>query len=176
MKTPASAAPPGQGGQGGQGGPPNQSCFLKGTRIRTADRDRKIEDLAVGDMLPGFFGGIRPIQWIGRYSFKKSDPTEAWVRDILPVRIASSALRPEVPRADLFITRGHALLIDGILVPVYHLINSTTITAYDIGGPNELEYFHIKLESHDVIYAEGTPCETLLNVDETAVNFGEYIR
>ena len=25
----------------------------------------------------------------------------------------------------------------------------------------ELEYYHIKLQSHDVIYAEGAPCETL---------------
>ena len=130
----------------------------------------------MGDMLPGFFGGIRPIQWIGRYSFKKSDPTKAWVRDILPVRVARSALGPDVPRADLYITRGHALLIDGILVPVYHLINGTTITVYDASGLNELEYFHVKLQHHDVVYAEGTPCETLLNVDESEVNFGEYLR
>src|SRR6516162_4364414 len=58
---------PGQGpGQKGQ----NQ-CFLKGTMIRTAAGDRKIEDLAMGDLLPTVFGGICPIQWIGRYSLKK---------------------------------------------------------------------------------------------------------
>jgi hypothetical protein len=152
------------------------SCFLKGTRIRTADGDKKIEDLAVGDMLPGFFGGTRPIQWVGRYSFKKSDPTKTWVSDILPVRIARSALGPDVPHADLCITRGHALLIDGVLVPICHLINGTTITTLDASDLNELEYFHIKLEHHDVIYAEGAPCETLLNVDESAVNFAEYLR
>jgi hypothetical protein len=182
MKTPASAAPPAP-----SVGPPSTpvppvgptphlSCFLKGTRIRTADGDRKIENLAVGDLLPGFFGGIRPIQWIGRYSFKKSDPTKAWVRDVLPVRVARSALGPGVPRADLCITRGHALLIDGILVPVCNLINGTTIAIYEASGLDELEYFHIKLERHDVIDAEGAPCETLLSVDENAVNFAEYLR
>jgi hypothetical protein len=36
-----------------------------------------------------------------------------------------------------------------------------------------LEFFHIKLERHDVIYAEGTPTETLLEVDESAANFAE---
>jgi hypothetical protein len=180
--TSASAAPPPPPPPGGGGGPPppppppGQSCFLKGTRIRTADGDRKIEDLAAGDLLPAFFGGIRPIQWIGRYSFKKSDPTKAWVRDILPVRVARSALGPDVPHSDLYITRRHALLIDGILMPVCHLINGTTITVYDVSDLKELEYLHIKLENHDVIYAEGTPCETLLNVDESAVNFGEYLR
>ncbi len=151
-------------------------CFLKGTTIRTADGDRKIEDLAVGDVLPTIFGGICPIQWIGRYRFKRSDPTKAWVNDVLPIRVARSALGPDVPHADLFVTKTHALLIDGVLVAAGNLINGTTITRYDARELDELEFFHIKLELHDVIYAEGAPCETLLNVDENAANFAEYLR
>ena len=152
------------------------NCFLKGTRIRTADGDRRIEDLAVGDLLPGLFGGIRPIQWIARYSFKRPDQTKAWVGDVLPVLVARSALGPDVPHADLCITRGHALLIDGLLVPVCNLINGRTVAVYDAGDLDELEYFHVKLQTHDVIYAEGAPCETLVYVDENAVNFAEYLR
>ena len=38
------------------------------------------------------------------------------------------------------------------------------------------QLFHIKLESHDVIYAEGAPVETLLKVEESAVNFADYLR
>lgn len=197
--TPASAAPPGHrpppppppphpGPPGlpppgppdppppGHGPPGGPMCFLKGTKIRTAAGDRNIEDLAVGDLLPGAFDGLRPIQWIGRYSFKKSDPAKPWNRDALPVRVARSALGPEVPRADLFITRTHALLIDGVLVPVSNLINGTTITIYDASDLDEIEYFHIKLHRHAVIYAEGTPCETLLIVDDHAVNYSEYLR
>ena len=41
---------------------------------------------------------------------------------------------------------------------------------------SELEFFNIKLERHDVIYAEGAAVETLLEVDECAVNFSEYLR
>src|SRR6516165_10111766 len=84
-------------------------CFLTGTTIRTADGDRKIEDLAVGDLLPTVFGGTCPIQWIGRYRFKRSDPTRTWVRNILPIRVARSALGPDVPHADLYVTQTHAL-------------------------------------------------------------------
>ena len=51
-------------------------CFLKGTTIRTADGDRKIEDLAIGELLPTAFGGMARVQWIGRYRFKRSDPTK----------------------------------------------------------------------------------------------------
>ncbi len=152
------------------------NCFLKGTAIRTTDGDKRIEDLAVGDLLPTVFGGISPIQWIGRYRFNKPDPTKAWVKDVVPVRVARSALGPDVPHADLFVTRTHALLIDDVLVPVCNLINGTTITLYDARALDELEFFHIKLELHDVIYAEGAPCETLLTVDENAINFHEYFR
>ena len=152
------------------------NCFLKGTTIRTVSGDRKIEDLAIGELLPTMFGGLRPIQWIGRYPIKKSDPSKPWVKDALPVRIARSALAPNVPHADLYVTRGHSLLIDGVLVPAEVLINGTTITRYEAREYDELEFFHIKLESHDVIYAEGVPAETLLNVEESAVNFAEYLR
>jgi hypothetical protein len=152
------------------------NCFLKGTTIRTVSGDRKIEDLAIGELLPTMFGGLRPIQWIGRYPIKRSDPSKPWVKDALPVRIARSALAPNVPHADLYVTRGHSLLIDGVLVPAEVLINGTTITRHEAREYDELEFFHIKLESHDVIYAEGMPAETLLNVGESAVNFAEYLR
>ena len=151
-------------------------CFLKGTKIRTTDGDRRIEDLAVGDLLPAFFGGICPIQWIGRYRFERRDPTKTWIKDVLPIRVARSALGPDVPYADLYVTEQHALLIDGVLVAAANLINGTTIASYHARELDELEFFHIKLESHDVIFAEGALCETLLNVNADATNFVEYIR
>ena len=166
----------GQGGNGqggnGQGG---SSCFLKGTNIKTADGERRIEDLAVGDLLPTVFGGLRPIQWIGRYPFRKSDPSKPWAKDAVPVRIARSALAPDVPHADLYVTAAHCLLIDGALVPAEMLVNGATISRHEPEG-DELEFFHLKLESHDVVYAEGAQSETLVHVDESAVNFADYLR
>jgi hypothetical protein len=159
--------PPGGGGGG--------NCFLKGTKIRTAEGERKIEDLATGDLLPTMFGGLRPVRWIGRYSLKKSDPSKPWVKHALPVRIARSALAPAVPHSDLYVTGAHGLLIDGVLAPAEMLINGATITRYE-PEEDELEFFHIKLENHDVVYAEGAPAETLFYVDESAVNFAEYFR
>ena len=151
-------------------------CFLKGTMIRTADGDKKIEDLATGDLLPTVFRGMCPIQWVQRYSLKKSDPTKAWAKDVLPVRVARSALGPDLPHADLYVTKAHALFIDGVLVTAGSLINGTTITLYDASEHNELEFFHIKLARHNAIYAEGIPCETAMKRAEDAVNFAEYFR
>ena len=167
----------GQGGNGqggnGQGG---SSCFLKGTNIKTADGERRIEDLAIGDLLPTVFGGLRPVQWIGRYPFRKSDPSKPWVKDAVPVRIARSALAPNVPEKDLLVTSGHALFLNGLLIQVENLINGATIARYEARQYDELEYFNIKLDGHDVIYAEGAPVETMLSVDEAAANFAGYCR
>jgi hypothetical protein len=129
----------------------------------------------VGDLLPTVFGGTCAIRWIGNYSYKRRDRAEPWVKDALPVRVARSALGPNTPHADLYVTKEHALLIDGVLVTAGSLINGTTITLYTASEHNELEYFHIKLARHNAIYAEGVPSETLRNFDESAANFDEYL-
>jgi hypothetical protein len=152
------------------------NCFLRGTKIQTVEGERKIEDLRSGDLLPTQFGGVCPIRWIWRYPFRKSDPSKPWPKDVQPVRIARSALATGVPHADLYVTGEHALFTDGLLIPVGNLINGTTITRQEAREYDELEYFNIKVEGHDVIYAEGAPVETLLDVDESAVNFAEYYR
>jgi Hint domain len=95
---------------------------------------------------------------------------------VRPIRLAKSALAPNVPQADLYVTQAHGVFIDDVLVSAQYLVNETTITLCEASELNELEFFHIKLESHDVIYAEGAPVETLLNVDENAANFADYFR
>ena len=80
----------------GKGKGKDVNCFLKGTKIQTAEGERKVEDLAIGDLLPTMFGD-NPIQWIGRYPIRKSDPKKPWVKDALPVCIARSALSSQCP-------------------------------------------------------------------------------
>ncbi len=129
-------------------------CFLRGTLIRTVQGDKKVEDLAVGDLVPTVFGGEVPITSI--------------TRDLIgaPVRIARSALDADVPNDDLYVTRQHALLIDGTLVAAGNLFNGTTITELAARDLDDFEFFHVGLERHDVIYANGAPCETLLSPGE----------
>jgi Hint domain len=152
------------------------NCFLRGTRIATVAGERNVEDLAIGDLVPTVFGEIHPIQWIGRFRRIRSSFSKPWAKIARPVRIARSALAPNVPHSDLYVTQGHALLVDDLLIPAGSLINGTTISLYAAEAYDELEFFHIKLETHDVIYAEGAPCETLLRVDETMSNFADYAR
>lgn len=156
--------------------PHGHNCFLKGTRIATLTQACKIEDLGVGDIVLTAFGGARPIESVAQFRRTRQNPSRPWHWYERPVRIARGALAPNVPSADLFVTGGHALLIDGLLIPAECLINDATITRYPAHEHDELEFFHIKLASHDVIYAEGAPCESLLRVDETMSNSSLYPR
>jgi hypothetical protein len=127
-------------------------CFLKGTAIRTVRGDKKIEDLTVGELLPTAFGGEVPIKSITRHRLGRT------------VRIARSALGHDVPNKDLYVSSPHALLVDGTLVAAGNLLNGTTITeALDF---DDFESFHIVLERHNVIHANGALCETLLSPGE----------
>jgi hypothetical protein len=175
------------GNGGGNGGPGSGNgngntcagggrCFLKGTLIDTPDGQKKVEDLSIGDLVTTIGGAARPVQFISAYSYRKADPSRDWVEDVKPVVVRKSAISDNVPNRDLYMTRAHALYLDGMLIPVCNLINGSTIVVDDAEDLSELEYFHVKFESHDVVYAEGAACESLLTVSENAKNFAEYYR
>jgi hypothetical protein len=128
------------------------TCFLKGTKVRTITGERAVEDLAIGDLVVTPHGP-RLITAISHFVIAKP-----WPRAAIPVRIARSALAPEVPHTDLYVSQGHAVMVDDLLLMAQGLVNGRTITYADDRA--ELEYFNIKLESHDVIYAAGALCES----------------
>jgi hypothetical protein len=156
--------------------PAAAACFLKGTRIRTVAGERNVEDLTIGDVLPTASRGAQIVQLIGNYTFFKNDPEKSWTEGVRPVRISRSAISDGVPSRDLYLSQYHSLLVDGALVTAGTLTNGTTIVPIDPRELQELAYFHIKLPQHDVIIAEGAPCESLLKMDENASNFCEYVR
>ena len=55
-------------------------------------------------------------------------------------------------------TKAHGLYFDGVLIPVEFLVNHRTILWDDIA--REVTIYHIELETHDIILANGTPAET----------------
>ena len=157
---------------------PAPICFLRGTLIWTPQGERRVEDLRINDLVVTSSGEAKPIQWVWARRFTR-ERGQKWAEEIAPIRVAPSALAPNTPHRELFLSRYHCLYLDGVLIPVVDLLNNSTITRCSAEDLQEIEYFHIKLDRHSVIYAEGAACETLRAV--TAVNsenveFEEYRR
>lgn len=161
---------PGAGNGGG-----NPACFLRGTLIRTTEGEIPVEELKIGTLVETLSGAM-PIKWIGRQKFGKDSTSWHW--SVAPIRIARFALSDEHPRRDLYVSPRHSLLIDGFLIPAAWLVNGKSVTMAALDERDEIDYFHIELETHEVIFAEGAPAETLLVTDdrERFVNFVEYER
>jgi Hint domain len=161
-------------GKGNGGG----NCFLRGTHLLTPSGERKIEDLRIGDRLKTLGGEAKSITWIGRQVYRRSADSRH-PESVLPVRVARGALGPDAPHRDLFISQQHALWVTGLFIEAIDLVHSPSIALQSAAELSELEYLHVKLAWHDVIFAEGVPTETLLvhsgNV-ERFDNFAEYLR
>jgi Hint domain len=151
------------------------SCFLRGTRIATPVDEIPVQELQIGDEVCTH-DGVKPIKWIGRSRFTKSED-KAWSHTVMPVRVARYALDDCTPGRDLYLSSAHCLFIDGFLIPVVHLINEVSVAAYLPSGVCVIEYYHIELDGHEVIYAEGAPVESYLGTNrENFSNFVEYER
>ena len=148
-------------------------CFLKGTRIWTPPGERMVEDLRINDLVVTSSGEAKPIQWVWAGRFERQCG-QKWDEGITPIRVAQSALGPNTPHRDLFLSRYHCLYLDGVLIPVIDLLNDSTIARCSAEDLPEIEYFHIKLERHSVIYAEGAACETLRDITAVKSEFEEY--
>jgi hypothetical protein len=152
-------------------------CFLKGTLLETPAGFVAIETLRIGDLVMTAGGQSRPIKWVGWRRYKRSGAS--WPRQVVPVRIAAHALADNIPSRDLYLSPAHALLIDGLLIKASDLVNGASITHDQPVDDKTIEYFHVALDSHEAIMAEGTPVETLLlepGVHENFSNSAEFAR
>lgn len=133
-------------------------CFAEGTRIETPEGPVAVEDLAEGQQVRTASGVARPIRWIGQMLSRPDRHPRPW--EVQPVRVTAHAFGPGMPAQDVRLSPGHAVFVDGVLVPVGHLVNGATIVQEQV---EQIRYFHVELDSHDVLLAEGLPCESYLD-------------
>ena len=148
------------------------ACYCRGTLIRAETGEISVEDLRAGDRLLTISGRLQTIKWIGTRSyagrFLRSN------QKVLPVRIAAGALGEGRPYRDLLVSPDHAMYLDGVLVPARVLVNHSSIQ--QVFDTDRVDYFHVELEEHDVILAEGAPSETFVDDDSRNMfnNAAEY--
>lgn len=135
--------------------PPFSICFCAGTSITTPAGEVPIERLAIGDQVLTHSGAVRPIVWIG---IGRVLATRGRRSAATPVIVRKGALAHNVPHQDLRVTKGHSLYMDNVLIPVEYLVNHRSILWDD--HAQEVTIYHIELESHDVLVAEGAPAES----------------
>jgi hypothetical protein len=130
-------------------------CFCRGTLIRTPSGDVPVEALSVGDCILTLSGKAKPIVWIGTGRVLVTTGRRCAAT---PVIIRRNALADNVPSRDLRITKGHSMYLDGVLIPVEFLVNYRSILWDD--RAQVVEFYHIELDAHDVLLADGAPAET----------------
>jgi hypothetical protein len=159
------------------GGGHGPNCFPPGTLILTANGEVPVEDLAGGDLVITANGAL-PVKWIGRKTFRRN-ASGSWHSSVLPIRVSRFAIDDQTPQRDLYLSQEHALLIDGVLIPVKYLVNGHSIAVdNDAKEAEAIEYFSIELDTHQVIFAEGAAAETFRytgdNHQITWDNLGDY--
>lgn len=138
------------------------ACFAEGTRIATARGEVPVEALRVGDLVVTARGGAGPLQpvvWMGRMRIDLARHRRRAA--VAPVRIAAGALAEGVPHRDLRLSPGHAILLDGRLVPVGLLVNGTSILRE--GWCLAVTYWHVEVPAHGLLVAEGAAAESYLD-------------
>jgi len=154
------------------------NCLLKGTKISTPSGDRLVQELQIGDEVQTL-AGRKTIKWIGYNKFTKEEGS-AWQDSVMPVRVARFAIDDHTPHRDLYLSPWHCIFFNEALIPVMYLINETSIASGMPSDMSAIEYYHIELYTHEVIYAEGALVESLLFEDgssrENFSNFVQYER
>ncbi|WP_177202225.1 Hint domain-containing protein [Methylobacterium sp. ap11] len=141
-------------------------CYGAGSKILTSRGEVAVEDLRVGDLVLNAAGEARPIRWLGH---RTVDCTRHPHPDsVQPVRIRAHAFGDNRPSRDLVLSPGHAVCLDllgEVLVPANALVNGATIVRDTV---NTVTYWHVELDSHDILLAEGLPAESYLDAGNRA--------
>lgn len=150
------------------------ACFVSGTLIDTDRGLRAVEDLREGDLVLTRDGAAVPLRWIGSRRVLGQGA-------FAPIEFARGVLGNEralrlsplhrVVRADACLS----VLFDApeVLVAAKHLVNGETVRAVPCG---EVTYWHLLVDGHQIIRAEGAEVETLRAGPLAAAGFGPGVQ
>ena len=121
-----------------------------------------MESLVQGDIVLTLAGGelsAQPARWVGR---RRIDLTaHPRPETVAPIRIERDAFADDMPHRDLLVSPDHAIFVDGKLICARQLVNGTTIRQEH--DWTAVDYYHVELDAHAILLAEGLPAESYLD-------------
>lgn len=147
-------------------------CFLRGTMIETPQGQRRIETLAIGDLVTTYDGRALPLRWIGRR--KVSAAELLFYPDLRPVVLPQDMFGPGLPARRLKLSGSHRLAIGGWETELLFGYDIALMRANHLLGPSALpgekprrvnpgrgiEYVHLLFDEHTLVLANGLACES----------------
>lgn len=160
----------------------NYICFAQGTHILTDIGPRPVETLCLGDLLMTKDHGLQPLRWVGsRFLGLGAQILNPESRS---VRLSQGCLAPGVPERDLILSAQHRVLLsskivarmfgcDEILTAAKYLAQGQVDNISTILRPMRL--FHLALDRHEILFAEGAQAESLFIGSETEKILGAEV-
>lgn len=143
-------------------------CFTSGTLIDTDRGAVHVEDLRAGDMVRTMDSGFQAVRWVGARQIAASEL--AANPNLCPIRVHAGALGEGLPERDLLVSPQHRILLrskialrmfdsDEVLSAAKHL---TVLDGIEIASDvRDVIYVHFLCDRHEIVFAEGTPTESL---------------
>jgi len=149
-------------------------CFTRGTLITTDRGDVPIEMLKSGDKVMTQDNDFQKLKLamsriIGAEDLRVNPK-------LYPVRIMAGAMGAGLPKRDLTVSRQHRMVAKSSIVERMFGVTTVLVAAIRLAelpgiyvdkSVKNVEYFHLLFENHEIIFAEGTPTESLLVSPET---------
>lgn len=149
-------------------------CFTAGTLILTEGGDQRIETLSVGDKVMTVDRGLQPIRWVESSALPPERLRENPA--MRPVRIKAGSLGTGQPERDLLVSQQHRILVRGPKVELLFGAHEALVAAKHLcswpgisidTSDDTVEYFHILLDNHEILTAEGAMAESLYLGEES---------
>ncbi|MHA6264458.1 Hint domain-containing protein [Arenibacterium sp. CAU 1754] len=143
-------------------------CFVKGTAFETPDGPKLVDALSPGDLVNTLDRGPKRVKWV--YSVTWSAEIVGAQPNLAPVLIRKGALGNGLPWRDLRVSQQHRILVASaisqrmfgcveVLLAAKHL---AALPGVEIDCREKpVTYYHVMLDRHEVLIADGIPAESL---------------
>lgn len=158
-------------------------CYGRGTLILTAKGRIPVEDLRVGDLVRTADAGLQPVRWVGSRKLSILDILTS--PHLIPIRVSKGALGAGLPERDLILSPQHRVIARGKVVERMFDADEVLVAAKhltELPGVNlardmqNVEYFHVMFDDHQIIFADGVASESLYSGAEALNSMNDAAR